>query len=61
MNGGEEVERVAVRLGVRAVEGAVEGGMDGGCKGREGEKMTKTGRIGARARARAQMGLEGEG
>ena len=30
-------------------------------KGREGEKMTKTGRIGARARARAQMGLEGEG
>jgi len=28
-------------------------------KGREGEKMTKTGRIGARARA--QMGFEGEG
>ena len=55
------MERVAVRLGVRAVEGAVEGGVDGGCRGREGEKMTKTGRIGARARARAQMGLEGEG
>ena len=38
-----------------ACGGGCGGGWDGGCRGRDGEKMTKTGSIGARARV--PMGL----